>query len=297
MTTGRSIRCVRAPMLRDMEPTRRHRRILSTALALLLAVESVAAVSVAAAGALTARSAAHALPVATPAGQVLAEAGTADHAWEPGLAAPTASPLPSAGAAAEPPMDLRRAVRPLVQVAPSATPTPSASAAPKATPKPAVTKPKAASTASRTTTTSRNTAPKATAVAYVGRNHVWMPSLGVNQAVDFFSCTRSAAPDNYVYRWGCAGDNNVYLLGHAYGVFKPLHDAYVNGRLATGMRVYYADGSGVVHAYSVQWWKLTRPTTDASWAWAAQSVPSMTLQTCVGANSEYRLMVRLVQVS
>lgn len=97
-----------------------------------------------------------------------------------------------------------------------------------------------------------------------------------------------------MYRWGCAGRNNVYLLGHAYSVFKPLHDAYVSGWLRKGMKVEYADGDGGVRAYAVVWWKITRPTGAAAWAWAAQSKPSMTLQTCVGANSEYRLIVRLV---
>ena len=38
------------------------------------------------------------------------------------------------------------------------------------------------------------------------------------------------------------------------------------------------------------------PTTAASWAWAPLSSPGMTLQTCVGSNSQYRLMVRLTQV-
>ena len=36
---------------------------------------------------------------------------------------------------------------------------------------------------------------------------------------------------------------------------------------------------------------------DAAWAWADQDLPSMTLQTCLGARSEYRLIVRLVEVS
>ena len=85
-------------------------------------------------------------------------------------------------------------------------------------------------------------------------------------------------------------------MGHAHSVFKSLHNAYVSGRLRKGMKAIYADGKGNVHTYTVRWWKLTRPTTAASWAWAAQSVPSMTLQTCVGKNSEYRLMVRLVEV-
>ncbi len=132
--------------------------------------------------------------------------------------------------------------------------------------------------------------------SYVGRNHVWIPSLGINKTVQSFPCSRSRPPDAGVYRWGCAGHNNVYLLAHAWSTFKPLHDAYVAGRLHTGMRVMYADGGGTVHTYSVVWWRVVAPTTAASWAWAPLSTPGMTLQTCVGANSAYRLMVRLVQV-
>ena len=132
--------------------------------------------------------------------------------------------------------------------------------------------------------------------AYHGRNHVWIPALRINRSVSSFPCSRSRPPDNYVYRWGCAGRNNIYLLGHAYSVFKPLHDAYVNGRLRKGLKVVYADGAGRVHTYSVIWWRVVRPTTSASWAWAALARPSMTLQTCLGSHSEYRLMVRLVRV-
>lgn len=138
----------------------------------------------------------------------------------------------------------------------------------------------------------RTAAPAAT--SYRGKNHVWIPSLGINRSVASFPCSRSEAPGNRVYRWGCSGANNIYLMGHAYGVFKPLHDAYANGRLKKGMMVIYADGNGRVHTYSVIWWKVTKPTTSASWAWAAQSKPSMTLQTCVGARGDLRLMVRLV---
>jgi hypothetical protein len=132
--------------------------------------------------------------------------------------------------------------------------------------------------------------------SYHGRNHVWIPSLGINKAVQSFPCSRNRPPDAGVYRWGCAGRNNVYLMGHAWSTFKPLHDAYVGGRLHTGMKVIYGDGAGRVHTFSVIWWKVVKPTTAASWAWASLSRPSMTLQTCVGANSAYRLMVRLVQV-
>ncbi len=137
-------------------------------------------------------------------------------------------------------------------------------------------------------------APKAAvASSYRGRNHVWIPSLGIDRSVSAFPCSRSRAPDNLVYRWGCAGRNNVYLMGHAYSVFKPLHDAYVQGRLKKGMQVFYADNDGRVRTYSVIWWKVVRPTTAAAWAWAGQSTPSMTLQTCVGPNGNLRLMVRL----
>jgi hypothetical protein len=128
-----------------------------------------------------------------------------------------------------------------------------------------------------------------------GRNRMWMPSLGISKAVSFFSCSSSAYPGNRVYRWGCAGRNNVYLFGHAHSVFKPLHDAYVRGRLQKGMKVYYADGDGKISTYSVRWWKVTTPDRG-EFAYASQSRPSLTLQTCVGKRSQYRLIVRLVKV-
>jgi len=131
--------------------------------------------------------------------------------------------------------------------------------------------------------------------SFRGRNHVWIPALGINRSVSFFSCSSSAYPGNRVYRWGCAGSRNVYLFGHAHSVFKPLHDAYVRGRLSKGMKVIYADGNGKVSTYAVSWWKVTTPDKGA-WAYAAQSRPSLTLQTCVGARSQYRLIVRLLKV-
>ena len=132
---------------------------------------------------------------------------------------------------------------------------------------------------------------------YVGVNHVWIPALGISKPVQPFSCDRVAPPANYMYRWGCSGTNNVYLLGHAYGPMQGLNTAYNRGTLTVGLRAYYADAAGHTHAYRVIWWKTTRPTTAASWAWASLTEPSMTLQTCVGANSELRLMVRLVEVA
>ena len=128
-----------------------------------------------------------------------------------------------------------------------------------------------------------------------GRNHVWIPALGINKSVTGYSCSSGYYPGNRVYRWGCGGSNNVYLFGHAHSVFKPLHDAYVRGRLKRGMKVYYAAGDGNVQTYTVSWWRVTTPEKGA-WAYAAQSRPSLTLQTCVGARSQYRLIVRLARV-
>ena len=257
----------------DISPRRRH--AISTILAIFLAIESVSAVAAAAGTSIAAHTpnpaAAHALPAASPEGLVFAANGAISTPFPTPTPAPTATPAPE----------------------PTATPAPTPAPTPKATPKPAPTvKPRVA-----TRTVVRTVAkPVVKPTVYAGRNHVWIPSLGINKPVLSFACTRVRPPDSYVYRWGCAGTNNVYLLGHAYSVFKPLHDAYYGGRLKVGMRVWYADGNGVVHQYAVRWWKVTLPTSDASWAWAPQASPSMTLQTCVGANSQYRLIVRLAQV-
>jgi hypothetical protein len=128
---------------------------------------------------------------------------------------------------------------------------------------------------------------------YSGTNHVWIPALGISRAVHVFPCSRRRAPDNLVYRWGCAGRNNVYLMGHAYGVFKSLNVAYKQHDLHVGMRAYYADGSGRVHTFEITTWRIVNPSNSA-WAIASQPRASMTLQTCVGTK---RLNVRLVEVA
>jgi hypothetical protein len=137
-------------------------------------------------------------------------------------------------------------------------------------------------------------APAKAVAKYQGTNHVWIPALGISKAVQFYPCSRKTALQAYMYRWGCAGRNNVYLMGHAYAPMKPLYDAYGRGTLKVGMRAYYADGDGRVHTYAVIWWRTTSPKTSSSWPWAAQQVSSMTLQTCI--SSQLRLVVRLVEI-
>ena len=133
--------------------------------------------------------------------------------------------------------------------------------------------------------------------SYRGRNHFSYPALGIDQSVSWFPCSRSREPDNLVYRWGCAGSNNVYLLAHAWGKFSSLNRAYYGGRLRAGQLVAYADAGGRTRYYRLAWWKTTLPLASSSWAWASQSRSALTLQTCVGANSEYRLFVRFYEVA
>ena len=259
-----------------MSPTRRRRPALLTALALLLAVEAVTTVAVRAAEITDARTQL-AAATAVPAAPLVAL-----HA------------VPVAAAIRPPHHDARLATDALapatvvvrVRLAP----------APRTVPAPVVwaevvrPKPRPSSTKPKGTTASPRRG------QMNGRNHVWSPALGIDKRVYSFPCSRSQKPGNVVYRWGCAGRNNVYLMGHAANVFGSLNRAYSNGRLQRGLKVYYADSSGKVRTYAVRWWKVVEPTPDAAWAWDSLSSPSMTLQTCIGRNSEYRLMVRLALV-
>ena len=86
-----------------------------------------------------------------------------------------------------------------------------------------------------------------------------------------------------------AGDGGIGSMS----VYVRAVDAAPNNKFQLAI---YADNAGRVSTYAVSWWRVVAPTTAASWAWAEQARPSMTLQTCVGANSQYRLMVRLTKV-
>ena len=261
--------------------TRHRRRLLSTALACVLAIESVSAV---AAAATVNRIGSAPQPAAVEAAGAAVPRVT-----------PAARPVlaPAASKTVAPAIQRRLAAPDALRTGPSRTTAPAIRArtlSPKAAL--AISKPRSKSSSA----SGAGGSGTATAGSLKGRNRFWFPAIGINRSVYSFPCSRSRAPDNLVYRWGCGGRNNVYIMGHASSVFAPLHRAYVNGRLKVGMKAYYADGNGKVHTYRISWWKTTRPTTAASWAWASQSVPSMTLQTCVGANSAFRLMVRLVEV-
>jgi hypothetical protein len=178
---------------------------------------------------------------------------------------------------------------PPAPAAPAPTPEPAPTPAPLPTPTPTP-----ANAGSGTTAAAGGLAGAGRTAAVV-TNRFRFPDLGIDRTTRSYPCDRAEPPDNYVYRWGCAGRNNLYLLGHAHTVFKPLHDAYAAGRLRVGMRASYTDSYGRTRTYRVTTWRVVWPT-DVTWAIASQPVPSMTLQTCYGRYSEFRLLVRLVAI-
>jgi hypothetical protein len=107
-----------------------------------------------------------------------------------------------------------------------------------------------------------------------------------------------------IYRWGCAGANNRYLLGHAFASFRPLHDfvaargVRAGTRALVGMPVFVRGAGGALERYRVTWARVAPVDawgrTGDTWAWNATDEPSLTFQTCFGARSEYRIIVRAV---
>ncbi|MEA2620769.1 MAG: hypothetical protein QOC97_1542 [Chloroflexota bacterium] len=139
-------------------------------------------------------------------------------------------------------------------------------------------------------------APRKVTVSFRGVYHLWIPALSLSRDIDDWGCNGGLIP-NHVEYWGCAGRNNLYLLGHAWGVFAKIHDGYHSGALRAGLTAWYADKAGRVHRYRISWVRHVRNADYASWsqwAMASTSGPVITLQTCDGATSAYRILVRLV---
>jgi hypothetical protein len=126
------------------------------------------------------------------------------------------------------------------------------------------------------------------------------PAIGLSRAVYRWGCRGGTLP-NLVVRWDCAGRNNTYLLGHAWGVFAPLAKARRDGRLRVGQAAYLTDTAGVTRRYELGWIKIVRSTyvwhgySGEVWAWNATYRRAITLQTCWGAGSAYRLIVRFYE--
>jgi hypothetical protein len=139
---------------------------------------------------------------------------------------------------------------------------------------------------------------KRVTISYSGVYHLWIPALGLSRSIFDWGCNGGLIPNRVEY-WGCAGKNNLYLLGHAWGVFAKIHDGYHSGALRVGLVAYYADKSGKVHGYRISQIRHVANSDYATWsrwAMAASSTRIITLQTCDGATSAYRILVRLVPV-
>ena len=105
---------------------------------------------------------------------------------------------------------------------------------------------------------------------------------------------------NLVETLGNVGHNNIYLLGHAYGVFKPFVTYYTNHRhtLPKGLDLYYADHQGRVTHYRMTFNELVALTSSvhAHLIYDDLATPSVTIQTCWNASGTIDLMVRFVAV-
>ncbi|MEP7360425.1 MAG: hypothetical protein ABI744_02490 [Chloroflexota bacterium] len=186
---------------------------------------------------------------------------------------PTASPSPTPRPTASP----SPTPRPTEQPTPSPTPKPTLAPTPEPTPKP-------------------TTAP----TTYSGQSHFWYPALNIDASWGWYGCDYGG-PNTMpagIWRWGCGPSSNIYLLSHAYSAFKKIKLAYHSGALQTGQTVWYANPQGVVSKWEVKW--IRRVTgeylnaTAGDWALNDSPTPIMTLQTCDGAQSQLRIIVRLV---
>ena len=84
-------------------------------------------------------------------------------------------------------------------------------------------------------------------------------------------CSRSRPPDAGVYRWGCAGPNNVYLLGMPGARSSRSTTPTSTAGSGRACRSGYADGHGRRPPVPGQLADGQLPSTAASWAWAGQS--------------------------
>ena len=170
-------------------------------------------------------------------------------------------------------------------VAPAAPVTPAAPAAKTATKT-------AAKPAMKTAATSSSVVLRANQFAF--------PALGIRaQGIASFACNAPGSLGTSIYRWGCAGSNNTYLLGHAFAAFKPINTGYHSGALKVGLTAYMAGSDGVTHQYRVTEIRHVLMDDWSSWGgWAKSSLPQpgLTLQTCDGPTSAYRIVVRLTIV-
>jgi hypothetical protein len=207
---------------------------------------------------------------------------------------PTASPTPKPTASPTP----KPTASPTPKPTASPTPKPTASPTPKPTASPT---PKPTASPTPRPTASPTPAPTAPPQAnYTGRSHFWFPALNIDTDWGWYGCDYGG-PDALpggIWRWGCGPQNNIYLLSHAWSTFKKIKTAYHNGTLQVGQNVWWSNAQGDVTKFEIRW--IRRVTaeylnaTASEWALNDSPTPIMTLQTCDGADDQFRIIVRLV---
>jgi hypothetical protein len=206
---------------------------------------------------------------------------------------PSPSPSPEPTAAPTP--------RPAPKPTPEPTRKPTPKSTPKATPKPApVATPKPAPSPTPKPSPSPTPTPSPSPT-YAGTSKFWYPAVGISAGWRWYGCDYGGSPSGLgegIYRWGCGPSSNIYLLSHASSTFRAIQRAYHADKLKVGQSAWYADAKGNVSQWKVAWIRRVTLTyfnrTASEWAVNASPTPIMTLQTCDGANSEYRIIVRLV---
>jgi hypothetical protein len=179
------------------------------------------------------------------------------------------------------------ALAPIAALAPTAAPTAAPTLAPTAIPT-------IAPTVAPTLAPTPKPTVKPTARPAAKTPRLSIPALGINAAIQTPKVCGAAIP-NGIWVFTCGGRNNLYLQGHAWGVFAPLHNAYHKGSLKAGMIAVYTDRAAKAHRYKLQWVKdLPFYTFAEGDSWATTAGPVITLQTCDGATSDYRIIARFV---
>ncbi|MEP7379466.1 MAG: hypothetical protein ABI725_07905, partial [Chloroflexota bacterium] len=188
-------------------------------------------------------------------------------------------------------------------VAPPRTSTPTPTRTPESTPRPTATpEPTPKPTARPTEVRAPSPTPKPTAapMSFSGTSHFWYPAVDIDASWSWYGCDYGG-PATFpmgVFRWGCGPASNIYMLSHAASTFKKIRTAFHNGTLDVGQTVWYSNAQGDVTKWEVRW--IRRVTaqylnaTAGDWALNDSPTPIMTLQTCDGAQSQLRIIVRLV---
>ena len=132
--------------------------------------------------------------------------------------------------------------------------------------------------------------------SFKGRNHVWIPALGINRSVSFFSCSSSRLPRQPRLPLG------LRRLEQRLPV-RPCPQRVQAAPRRLRPRPAVEGHEGLLRRRQRQGQHVRRVVVEGHHArqgragpTPASPRPSLTLQTCVGARSQYRLIVRLLKV-